>query len=85
MSGNIFYIHIETLLSSFVYLNNQSNKIPNIGQSLKSICLITPSMIGPKQQTRSTASGIQTVVYEVRLSATGVASSAYRQNTFKVN
>jgi hypothetical protein len=85
VSGNIFYRPIEALLSSFVYLNNQSNKNPNIGQSLKGICLATTSRIGPKQQTCSAASGIQTVVFQVRLRATGVASSAYQQNISKIN
>jgi hypothetical protein len=70
VSGNIFYRPTEALLTSFVYLNNQSNKNPNMGQPLKGICLATTSRIGPKQQTCSAASGIQTVVFQVRLRAT---------------
>jgi len=67
VSDNIFYRPIEDFLYSLVYLNNQSSKNPNIGQSPKGICLDTTSKIGPKQQTCSAASGIQTVVFQIRL------------------
>jgi len=49
-----------------VDLNIQSGKNLNIGQSFKVICLDT-SKIGTKQQTCSAASGIQTLVFQMRL------------------
>ena len=66
ISDNIFYRPIEDVLYSFVYLKNQSSKNPNIGQSPQGICLGT-SKAGPKQRTCSAASGIQTVVFQMRL------------------